>query len=303
MNQQSRNQMGLAQRQTARFGRRMVTPTYLILLVMTAYPLLFTLYYSFTNYNLLKSLRKPAQWIAGQNYSQLLTDGYFQQALFNTVKFTVLAVVFEVFLGLLVALHIFHLRRGRKFMRTVLLLPYLLPTVTVALIWRMMLSPHYGIINQVLQNLGLPVANWFADIRTAFGMILVIDIWQNVPFVFLLLYAALQSVPMQQYEAAKIDGANAWQIFWAVTFPNLKGPLALCALLRTIDSFRIFDKINLLTGGGPANSTATITQYLYNYGIKSLDFGLGSAGAVLMTILVLLLSAVYIRRAMRAHAA
>ncbi len=182
-------------------------------------------------------------------------------------------------------------------MRTFLLLPYLLPTVTVALIWRMMLSPNYGIVNQVLTALNIPVYNWFSDIHTAFGMLVLIDVWQCAPFVFLLLYAALQSVPQTQYEAARIDGAGPVKILFYVTIPNIKTSLALCALMRTIDSFRLFDKVNLLTGGGPANSTSTITKYLYNYGISSLDFGFGSAGAVIMAILVLILSSFYIKRA------
>ena len=215
----------------------------------------------------------------------------------NTIKFTVLAVILEMGLGLLVAVFINSLKRGQKIMRTLLLLPYLLPAVTVALSWRMMLSSNYGIINQFLESLGLPWYNWFLDTKTAFGAILLIDVWQNTPFVFLLLFASLQSVPEGQYEAARIDGAGAFQQFWYVTIPNIKNSLALCALLRTIDTFRLFEKVNVLTGGGPAGTTSTITQYLYNYGIKSLDFGFGSAGAIVMTVLVLLLSSVYIKRA------
>lgn len=183
-------------------------------------------------------------------------------------------------------------------MRTLLLLPYLLPAVTVALSWRMMLSANYGIINQFLKGLGLPVFNWFMVTKTAFGTIPLIDVWQNVPFVFLLLYASLQSVSENQYEAARIDGAGFFQQFWYITLPNIKGSLALCALLRTIDTFRLFEKVNVLTGGGPAGTTTTITQFLYTYGIKSLDFGFGSAGAIVMTLLVLILSRFYIKRAM-----
>lgn len=286
-----------ADAQTKRFGLGMLFPTVVILLIMTAYPLFFTLVYSFTDYNLLRSLKKGSHFIALQNYTKLLSDPYFQQSILNTVKFTILAVIFEMFIGLVMALFVNSLKRGQKTMRTLLLLPYLLPTVTVALSWRMMLSPNYGIVNQVLQALHLPVYNWFSDIHTAFGMLVLIDVWQSAPFVFLLLYAALQSVPQSQYEAARIDGANRFKILFYVTLPNIKNSLALCALLRTIDSFRLFDKVNLLTGGGPANSTSTITQYLYNYGIKSLDFGFGSAGAIVMTVLVLLLSSVYIKRA------
>lgn len=286
-----------ADSQTRRFGLGMLSPTVVVLLVMTAYPLFFTLVYSFTDYNLLRNLKNGSQFIELKNYAKLLSDPYFQQSILNTVKFTILAVIFEMLIGLVMALFVNSLKHGQKAMRTLLLLPYLLPTVTVALSWRMMLSPNYGIVNQVLQALHLPVYNWFSDIHTAFGMLVLIDVWQSAPFVFLLLYAALQSVPQSQYEAARIDGAGRFKILFYVTLPNIKNSLALCALLRTIDSFRLFDKVNLLTGGGPANSTSTITQYLYNYGIKSLDFGFGSAGAIVMTVLVLLLSSIYIKRA------
>ena len=286
-----------AQSATKRFGMAMIAPTLVVLLVMTAYPLISTFVYSFTDYNYLKGTEK-ATFILFDNYTSLFQNGYFQQAVWNTIKFTILAVIFEMAFGLVVAIFVNSLRRGQKAMRTLLLLPYLLPAVTVALSWRMMLSANYGIINQVLKALNLPVYNWFMDTKTAFGTILLIDVWQNVPFVFLLLYAALQSVSATQYEAARIDGAGFLQQFWYITIPNIKNSLALCALLRTIDTFRLFEKVNVLTGGGPAGTTSTITQFLYNYGIKSLDFGFGSAGAIVMTVLVLILSSFYIKRAM-----
>ena len=286
-----------AQAATNRFGIGMLTPTLIVLLVMTAYPLIFTFVYSFTDYNYLKGTEN-ASFVLFDNYVSLFKNGYFQQAVWNTIKFTILAVVLEMALGLLIAVFVNSLKRGQKIMRTLLLLPYLLPAVTVALSWRMMLSANYGIINQFLKGLGLPVFNWFMDTKPAFGTILLIDVWQNVPFVFLLLYASLQSVSENQYEAARIDGAGFFQQFWYITLPNIKGSLALCALLRTIDTFRLFEKVNVLTGGGPAGTTTTITQFLYTYGIKSLDFGFGSAGAIVMTLLVLILSSFYIKRAM-----
>ena len=288
-----------AELQTKRFSMAMITPTIIVLAVMTAYPLIFTLVYSFTDYNLLSALNSAPEVTGFKNYIDLLSDSYFQQSVWNTVKFTLLTVVLEMLVGFGLALFVNSLKKGQKVMRTLLLLPYLLPTVTVALIWRMMLSPNYGIVNQVLEALHLPVYNWFSDIHTAFGMLVLIDVWQCAPFVFLLLYAALQSVPQGQYEAARMDGAGPLKILFYVTIPNIKSSLALCALLRTIDSFRLFDKVNLLTGGGPANSTATITQYLYNYGIKTFDFGLGSAGAIVMTVIVLILSSFYIKRAIK----
>lgn len=295
-NNPNRNVSGALQ--AKRFGYGMITPTLIVMAVMTAYPLIFTVFYSFTDYNLLKVLKNPAQFIGFDNYVKLLSTSYFRNAIWNTVRFTLLAVISEMLVGFIMAEFVHRLKRAQKVMRTLLLIPYLLPTVTVALIWRMMLSPNYGIINQFLETLHIPVYNWFSDIKTAFGMLLLIDIWQSAPFVFLLLYAALQAVPADQYEAAKLDGANYFQVLFYVTIPNIKNSLALCALLRTIDSFRLFDKVNLLTGGGPANSTATITQYLYNTGIKVFDFGYASAGAIVMTLIVLVLASIYIKRAM-----
>ncbi len=292
------NNISQAAKLQRNFGIKMLSPTMLILIVLTVYPLIFTVYYGFTDFNLLKHMRKPAEFIWFGNYIKLFSNEYFRQSVVNTVKFTILAVAFEMVIGFALALLVNSIKRGQKLLRTLFLLPYLLPTVTVALSFRMLLSSNYGIVNQFLSNLGLPVYNWFSDIKTAFPMLLIIDIWQCAPFVFLLLYAALQSIPGDQYEAARIDGANSIQILFNITIPNMKNSLALCALLRTIDSFRLFDKVNLLTGGGPANSTSTITQYLYNYGIKSLDFGFGSAGALTMTVIVLVLSSFYINKAM-----
>lgn len=285
-----------ASAETRRFGIGMITPTVIVLLVMTAYPLVSTLIYSFTNYNYLKGTEK-ASFVGFENYVELFGNSYFRQAVLNTIVFTLLAVLLEMGLGLLIALFVNSLKKGQKTVRTLVLLPYLLPAVTVALTWRMMLSSNYGIINQFLEMLNLPVHNWFMETSTAFGTILVIDVWQNTPFVFLLIFAALQAVPQTQYEAAKIDGAGAFQRFAYITVPNIKGALALCAMLRTIDTFRLFEKVNVLTGGGPAGTTTTITQFLYNYGIKSLDFGYGSAGSIVMTILVLILSSLYIKKA------
>ena len=278
------------------FTYQLTVPTLLFLLVMTVYPVIFTLCYSFTDYNYLKGTH-PFSGLA--NYKALFQNLYFRQAVRNTVVFTVLAAGLEVGLGLLMALFVKSLKRGQKVIRTLLLLPYLLPAVTVALIWRMMLSPNYGIVTELFANLGLPVYNWFYDVKTAFGMLLLIDVWQNVPFAFLLIYAHLQGVPESQYQAASIDGAGALQRFWYITLPNIGNGIALCTMLRIIDTFRLFEKVNILTGGGPANTTTTITQFMYMYGVKTLKFGFASACAVVMTVFVLIMSSVYIRKAMK----
>lgn len=267
-------------------------PAAALLVLLSVFPLIFTIYYSFTDYYYLsKSAPGP---VGLKNYFDILADPYFRQAVVNTILFTLLAVFFETVVGLLFAVILNSVKRMRKTLRMLILLPMLLPPVTVALIWQIMFSNNYGIINQLLGMVGLPAVNWLMDVKTAFYAILAIDIWQYVPFTFLLMYAALQSVPQGQYEAASIDGASVWKQFVYITLPNIAGSIIMVMLLRTIDTFRLFDKVNILTKGGPANTTATITQYIYQYGVKNLKVGYGGAASIMMTILVLLLAGSYI---------
>lgn len=266
----------------------------LMLTVLSVFPLLFVIVYSFYDYYYL-SAGDPT-FIGLQNYVDLFADEYFRQALWNTIKFTVIAVFFEVLIGLCMALLINSFKHHQKFLRTVTLLPDLLPPVTVALMWQIMLSNNYGLFNNILGFFGIAPVNWLQDVNTAFTCIIVIDIWQYAPFVFLLLYAALQSVPQDQYEAAALDGANVWQRFTRITLPNISTNIIMVVLLRVIDTFRLFDKVNILTKGGPANSTATITQYIYQYVVKRSQIGFGSAATVVMTVIVLVLAFGYIRQ-------
>jgi multiple sugar transport system permease protein len=275
------------------FAYVMSSPTMLILIALSIFPLIFNIFYSFTDYYYLS--RQDPEMIGAENYVSIFKDVYFQQAVYNTVKFTILAVFFETLLGLAIALLVNSVRRGKKTLRTVSLLPTLLPPVTVALIWQIMFSNNYGIINKLIGGAGIGPVNWLMDVNTAFYAILVIDIWQYAPFAFLLIYASLQTVPQGQYEAARIDGAGLWQQFIYVTLPNISYGIIMVVLLRTIDTFRLFDKVNILTKGGPANSTATITQYIFQHGVKGLKVGYGSAAALIMTVIVLLLAGIYIK--------
>ncbi|MGP8312952.1 carbohydrate ABC transporter permease [Enterocloster aldenensis] len=279
------------------FAILMESPTFVILTVLSIYPFVYTLYYSLTNFYYIS--KDGLDFVGLKNYADLVRNPYFIRAVINTIKFTVACTLLETVAGIAVAVYVNGLRHFKKTMRTILLLPNLLPPVTAALIWKIMLSNNYGIINEFLRFMHIPVFNWFFDTRTAMPVIILIDVWQCMPFVFLLIYASLQTVPQTLYEAAKIDGANKWHEFRYITMPCISGAVVLCLLLRTIDSFRMFDKINILTGGGPANTTATITQFIYTYGIKSLKFGYGSAGAVVMAAIVLLLSIQYIKKSMK----
>lgn len=276
------------------FAWLMSSPALLILLLLSVFPLGYTLWYSFSNYYFL-SLSAPG-FIGLENYQKLMADAYFRQAVWNTVKFMILAVFFEVSLGLLYALFVNSLQRLHKLLRTIALLPMLLPPVTVALVWQIMLSNNYGLINTLLESVGLMPYNWLMDPHTAFYAILLIDIWQYTPFAFLLIYAALQLVPGEQYEAAAIDGAGPVRQFINVTWPNIYKSVIVVVLLRAIDTFRLFDKVNILTNGGPANTTATITQYIYQYGVQMLKVGYASAASVIMVGMVLILLLPYLQR-------
>lgn len=277
----------------------MTLPTIIILVSFTIFPLIFNTYFSFTDYYFLSP--KNINFIKTDNYSNIFKDIYFQQALFNTVKFTVLAVITETLFGLVLALFINSIKNYSRSMRTLALLPTLLPPVTVALIWQIMFSNNYGIINKMLSTVNISEVNWLMNVKTAFYAILVIDIWQYTPLAFLLVYASLQTVPKVQYEAAKIDGATSWQQFIYVIIPNIANGLIMVVLLRTIDTFRLFDKVNILTKGGPANSTATITQYIYQYGVKGLKVGYGSAAAIIMTLIILILSGLYVKKSFKSR--
>ncbi|GIP16104.1 sugar ABC transporter permease [Paenibacillus montaniterrae] len=279
-----------------RFQWAMLTPVILLLIGLTVFPVVYTISNSFTDYYYLASDGK--KFIGLDNYVKVVQDEVFRQAVWNTVKFMLLAVSLETALGLAIAVLIDSLKKGAKFLRVSLLIPSLLPPVTVALIWQMMLSNHNGIINHMLAWFGAGPFNFLMDIHIAFNAILFIDIWQWTPFAFLLLYAGLQAVPRSQYEAAKVDGAGKLRIFTHITLPNIMPTLLLVILLRTIDTFRLFDKVNILTGGGPANSTTTITQYIYRHGVYNLQIGYGAAASIIMVALVLVFSVIYIKRSL-----
>ncbi len=274
------------------FIYEMTVPALIILTGLSLFPFIYTIGSSFTDYYLLA--KEPAKFIGLDNYIEIMKDDYFRVALKNTVLFTILCVFFETVLGFLFALFVNSIKRCNKLIRTLVLVPMLLPPVTVALIWQTMLSNNNGIINQMLNAIGIGSFNWLMDVKLAFGTIVVIDIWQNTPLTFLLCYAAMQSIPQDQYEAADMEGANGIQKLFYITIPNMIAGLTMVILLRTIDTFRLFDKVNILTKGGPANSTTTITQYIYQFGTRKFQMGYASATSVIMTVIVLLLSAFYL---------
>ena len=274
-----------------RFVWTMSSPAMLVLILLTIFPIIFTIYCSFTDYYFLN--KTQSNFIGLKNFIDLFKDRYFIQASLNTLKFVLLAVFCELILGIFIAVFVDSLKHIGKVMRVIILLPALIPPVTVALIWQMMMSNNNGILNRMLNTLGINGINWLLSPEYAFSSVLLIDIWQYTPVVFLIIFAALQAIPDSQFEAAKIDGVNTWQKFIYITLPNIKEALYLAVIMRMVDTFRLFDKVNILTKGGPAGTTSTMTQYIYQHGVNGLNLGFSSAASIIMTLSVLIFITIY----------
>lgn len=281
------------------FTNAMVWPALLILLFTSLLPVIFIFVTGLTDMTLITMNKGGTEWVGFKNFLKALGDKEFLLSIGVNLKFTLLAVLSETVFGTLLALFLHGSGKESPLLRTLFLFPMLCPPITVTLIWQTMFSNNYGILNQMLEYIGLAPVNWLQDINTAFYAVLWVDIWQYAPFVFLLVYVALCQMPKDLLEAASLDGANSWQKFFHVTLPYIAQPMGVVVLLRTIDTFRLFDKVNVLTKGGPYNSTRTITMYIYQRGYDHMDIGVTSATSILMTVVVLLLAFPYIRSGMR----
>ncbi len=236
-------------------------------------------------------LLAAARFVGFDNYTRLIADARFWNALANTVYFSALSVALEVLLGLLIALLLARAFRGRALLYSIILLPWAIPTVVSARLWEWLYNADYGVLNYLL---GTHV-NWLGSPGWALHAAILMDVWKATPFVALLLIAGLQTIPRELYQAAALDGAGAWTTFRRITLPLLVPLLLVVLVFRTIDAFRVFDAIYVLTGGGPANSTETVSIYAYKVLFQALEFGYGSAVAVSVLAVVALLTATYAR--------
>ncbi|MGX1956270.1 carbohydrate ABC transporter permease [Serratia proteamaculans] len=272
----------------------LLAPMLLMMLLLTAWPLGRTLWLSFTDAALVGNDITPA-WVGADNFIYALTDPDFQAALWRTLYFTLVSVAFEGMIGVLVALLLNQKFHGRNVLRVLVILPWALPTIVNATMWRLNFNPDYGSINALLTQLGVidHYRSWLGDPASALNAVMLADIWKNYPLITLLTLAALQSIPDDLYEAARLDGASAWRRFRAITLPAILAPLAVALVLRTIDAFKVFDIIYVMTRGGPMDSTKTLSFFVYQESFSYLRAGSGAAYAVLMTLLCGLLIALY----------
>jgi multiple sugar transport system permease protein len=272
----------------------MLMPMIGIVLAVTGYPLVRTIWLSF-NQRPLVGLHAVAHWVGLQNYDDAFTDPDFGAALWRTLYFTVASVVVEVVLGVLVGLLLNQRFRGRVFVRALLVLPLAMPTIVSAMMWRMIYNPQFGSLNALLTQLHIISAyrSWLGEPGLAMNMVIIADVWKNYPLVAVIVLSALQVVPRELTEAATIDGASALRRFWSVTFPVLLGPLSVAIVLRTIDSFKVFDIIYIMTRGGPADSTKTASFFVYEESFSYLQAGSGAAYGLIVVAISMVLIALY----------
>ena len=257
-----------------------------IMAIVTGYPLLSTIRLSFTDTSLVGS-NAGVSWVGLENFAYALTDPDFRQAFFRSLYFAFVSVGIEVVLGVLVALLLNQRFVGRAFVRALIVLPWALPTIVNAMMWRLIFNPDFGSWNALLTQLHLieGYRSWLGDPDTVMNMVILADIWKNYPLVTLIVLAALQIIPQELYQAAAIDGAGAWRQFWKITFPEILGPLSVALMLRMIDAFKVFDIIFVMTRGGPADATKTVSFYVYQESFSYLRAGSGAAYAVVVGLM------------------
>jgi multiple sugar transport system permease protein len=269
----------------------LVAPTISVLVALSIYPLIYAIKVS-----LQADSSAGPRWTL-QNFTRLLTDDFFLSALLHTLVYALIALTFEFLLGLALAVLLNREMRGRSFFRAALLVPMMLPPVVVGVVWRLLLNPNFGAINGTLQGFGANTESltWTASPTLAFASVIMVDIWQWTPFIFLILLAGLQAIPEEPYEAALIDGSSPWQTFRHVTLPLLKPAILIALLLRTMDLLRVFDQIFILTEGGPGSATETISLYIYRTAFRFGDFGYAAAMSFVSLLLTNVISLLYIR--------
>ena len=276
-----------------------LAPAVAVLLALSIYPLIYAIKVS-----LQTTAGQQVAW-SFQNFTRLASDKFFLEALAHTLVYAVVALTFEFLLGLGLAVLMNGALRARSFFRAMLLVPMMLPPVVVGVVWRLMLNSNFGAINGTLKGFGVntTVFTWTASPKLAFASVILVDVWQWTPFVFLVLLAGLQAIPQEPYEAAVIDGSSAWQTFQHVTLPLLKPAILIALLLRTMDLLRVFDQIFILTEGGPGFATETISLYIYRTAFRFSNFGYAAAMSFVLLIITNIISLFYIRLLQRQEAA
>ncbi len=272
-------------------GYVLLLPTIAGLLLFSLGPVVASALLSFTRWD---GLSAPV-WTGTENYQLLLSDPVFWTALRNTALYTVGSVVPSIALALLLAIAVNQKIRGVVFFRTLFFLPVVSPPVAIAILWGWLYNPQYGLINAVLDRLGLPLGQWLAYPSTALPSIMILSIWNSLGYNMVLFLAGLQGIPQEMYEAATIDGAGAWARFRHVTLPLLSPTTFFVLVLAMIGAFQLFDYVFIMTQGGPMYSTLSIVLYIYQMAFQNFKLGYASSLAYVLFVIIALVTFVQFR--------
>lgn len=273
----------------------LILPAVIIIFVIVIYPLINTFIQSFYDFNLaFPNLKK---FIALGNYVNILKQSLFWRSLLYTIYFSVISIVLEVIIGFIVALILNENFRGKWVVRTLIIVPWAIPPVVNATIWKWIANPEYGSLNSILMSLGIidKYRIWLSDPFWSIILVAVADVWKYIPLVAILLLAALQTIPETLYEAAKIDGASPIKRVFNITIPLIKPALIVVLILRTLEAFKVFDLIFIMTRGGPAFKTTFISYYIYVETFTNMNIGKGASIAYIIAIFMTFISYLYIR--------
>ncbi|MCZ8182201.1 MAG: sugar ABC transporter permease [Beijerinckiaceae bacterium] len=266
-----------------------LAPAAAVALVGLVYPMLRSVWLSFHEWSI-GTPPESARFVGLENYRWLVADDAFWVSVGVTLAFALAVVVLEVVLGVALALVLDRDLRGTSLFRTIFILPMMIAPIVVGLIWRFLYNEQFGPLSQALKALGLPGVPWLSSPDMALLSVIIADVWQWTPFIFILALAALQGLPASAIEAARIDGATRWQTTWYIKLPLIAPVIAVAALLRLIDAFKVLEVIYILTEGGPGLSTEILSLHIYKTAFVSQQLGRASALSNLLLLIVLVLT-------------
>jgi ABC-type sugar transport system permease subunit len=283
------------QQQDARTAWLLLSPSLLVMLGVTLWPVISTFILSF--FNAPTGINQVRTFVGLGNYLAMLRDQLFWETIGRTIYFTFVSVGLELILGLAIAQLIHSRPWGWQFLRISLIIPWAVPTIVNGAMWRWIYSADFGALNGLLMQLGLikHYVPWLTFPNMAMNLVIVADIWHTMPFVALVLQAALATLPEDLEEAAAVDGANAWQRFWQIRVPLLRPAILVALIVRTVDAFRVFDIVYIITSGGPAYKTLTITYLTYLNSFAFGKQGIGAALSFLISTFTIIMALIYIR--------
>ncbi|EXU63585.1 sugar ABC transporter permease [Streptomyces sp. PRh5] len=267
-----------------------IAPALFGFLVFLLWPTLRGVYLSFTRFNLLT----PAEWVGLDNYDRMIRDPVFWHSLAVTVEYVVINIGVQTVAALAIAVLLQRLTQSAV-LRGIVLTPYLMSNVVAGIVWLWILDTQMGIGNEILQGLGFDRVPFLADDTWAIPTIALINVWRHVGYTALLLFAGLQAIPNDMYEAARVDGASEWRMFWRITMPLLRPVLAVVLIMTVIGSFQVFDTVAVTTAGGPANATNVLQYYIYGAAFGRFQFGYASAMSVALLVVLSVITIVQYR--------